>query len=347
MQPDGRELAGMTTLPTCLIACVILFGMILSPSARAETQELRLGSGFGIHYLPFYVLEHESLIEKHAKLAGLPGLKATYSRISGGGALNTAILSGSVDIVGAGIGPFAIIWDKSFSNLRVKALSGSGDIPLVLLTNDPRIHSLGDIRDGDRIALPAVKASMQATLLQMAVANLKGDTHYSDLDQNTVTLPHSDALAAMVSHTGIVNLHFSVAPYSTRELRDPAIHQILDSPGIVGGPSSINLTFATTKFHDANPMTCQVFLAALAEAMQIIKADPALAARIYMESDKAAGADAATIEKILRDPAFDFTINPHGVGKIVGFMHETGVIQHNPGNWRNLFFDEATGLDGN
>ena len=331
------SLAGLLTALTLLA---------VDPS-WAEPRELRIAGGFGIHYLPFYVMEANGLVEKHAKVLGLPDFKASYPKVSGGGALNTALLTGSVDVIGAGIGPFAIIWDKTRGKMNIKALTAMGDVPLVLLTNDPRIRSLADIGKNDRIALPAVKASMQATLLQMAEAALRGEKHYSDLDQNTVTLAHGDALTAIVAHSGIVDLHFSVEPYVTRELKAPGVHKLADTVGIVGGPVSLNLTFMTEKFHDANPIATRVFLDALAEAMQIIKQDPEAAARIYLQSDKAAGADVKTVEAILRDPAIDYTIVPHGVGRFTQFMYRTGVIQNDPGDWRNLFFDQARGLDGN
>jgi NitT/TauT family transport system substrate-binding protein len=324
----------------------ILLGALTATAASADTSKVTIGSGFGIHYLPFYVMEKEQLLEKQATAAGL-SLNVTYARFSGGASLNDAILSRAVDIVGAGVGPFSILWDKTRENLKIKAIAAMGDIPLVVLTNDRHIQSLSDIREGDRIALPAVKASMQATLLQFAAAKLYGDTNFNKFDPFTVTLPHSEALTSLISRSGLVNMHFSVAPYSTRELKEKDIRQIADTNSIIGGPMSLNLTFMTQKFHDENPVICRAFIAALSEAMELIKRDPGRAADIYLSSDKAAGADQATVETVLKDLKSAFTVVPHGVGIFTSFMHRAGIVKHDPGKWNDLFFEEANSLQGN
>src|SRR5271155_3194699 len=39
--------------------------------ARAEVQALRISRGYGIHYLPMFVIERQKLLEKHARALGL------------------------------------------------------------------------------------------------------------------------------------------------------------------------------------------------------------------------------------------------------------------------------------
>jgi NitT/TauT family transport system substrate-binding protein len=329
-----------------VVATTLLATLLAATAASADTSQVKIGSGFGIHYLLFYVMEKEQLLEKQAAAAGLT-LNVIYARFSGGASLNDAILSRAVDIVGAGVGPFSILWDKTRENLKIKAIAAMGDIPLVVLTNDPRIQSLSDIREGDRMALPAVKASMQATLLQFAAAKLYGETNSSKFDPFTVTMAHSEALTALISRGGLINMHFSVAPYSTRELKEKGIRQIADTSSIIGGPMSLNLTFMTQKFHDDNPVVCRAFLAALSEAMELIKRDPARAAEIYLASDKAAGADQATVEALLNDLKPAFTVVPHGVGVFTSFLYRAGIVKHDPSKWNDMFFEEANPLQGN
>ncbi|MBR1147153.1 ABC transporter substrate-binding protein [Bradyrhizobium sp. AUGA SZCCT0431] len=329
-----------------IVVTTLLSTLLPATAALADTSHVKIGSGFGIHYLPFYVMEKEQLLEKKAAATGL-SLNVTFARFSGGASLNDAILSRAVDIVGAGVGPFSILWDKTRENLKIKAIAAMGDIPLVVLTNDPRIQSLSDIREGDRIALPAVKASMQATLLQFAAAKLYGDANFNKFDPFTATMAHSEALTALISRSGLINMHFSVAPYSTRELKEKGIRQIADTRSIIGGPMSLNLTFMSQKFHDDNPVICRAFLAALSEAMELIQHDPARAAEIYLASDKAAGADQATVETVLKDLKPAFTVVPHGVGVFTSFLYRAGIVKHDPSKWNDLFFDEANALQGN
>ncbi len=96
--------------------------------------------------------------------------------------MNDALLSGSVDFVCLGIPGIATIWGKTKGGLEVKAASGFNFLPLQLNTRNPNIKSMRDLTDKDKIALPAVKVSMQAIILQMAAAQAFGEANYTKLD---------------------------------------------------------------------------------------------------------------------------------------------------------------------
>lgn len=51
---------------------------------------------------------------------------------------------------------------------------------------------------------------------------------------------------------GDFNAAFTVPPFQTKQLRDPAIHTVLSSDDLIG-PSSGGTAWTTKKFHDANP----------------------------------------------------------------------------------------------
>ena len=83
-----------------------LRGILLAPLALILTaaltpahaqQEVKIGIGFGIGFLPTFILDELDLVEKHAKAEGLD-VKATYNRFSGSAAMQDAVLSGSVDV---------------------------------------------------------------------------------------------------------------------------------------------------------------------------------------------------------------------------------------------------------
>ena len=44
-------------------------------AAWAEASELRVSKGFGLHYLPLYIMEKQRLVEKHAAGLGGEGVK--------------------------------------------------------------------------------------------------------------------------------------------------------------------------------------------------------------------------------------------------------------------------------
>src|SRR3546814_6248153 len=68
---------------------------------------------------------------------------------------------------------------------------------MLLNTNDPQIKDLKDFTGARRIGLPAVKVSIQAVVLQMAAKEIYGDPFR--LDTMTVSMRHTDAMAALLS----------------------------------------------------------------------------------------------------------------------------------------------------
>ena len=60
-------------------------------------QEVKIGIGFGVGFLPIYLMDEMKLVEKHAKAAGLD-VKTTFSASPAPGPMQDAILSGAVDM---------------------------------------------------------------------------------------------------------------------------------------------------------------------------------------------------------------------------------------------------------
>ena len=104
----------------------------------------------------------------------------------------------------------------------MKAASGLNVSPLMLLVRDPAIKSLKDFKDHHKIAMPAVKVSMQAIMLQMAAAKEFGDAKFNSLDHLTVSMAHPDATAAMLGGgASEVVANFSSAPFQYRQMKNP------------------------------------------------------------------------------------------------------------------------------
>ena len=62
-------------------------------------------------------------------------------------------------------------------------------MPLYLNTNNPNVKSIKDFTSKDKIALPAVKVSIQAVTLQMAAEKEFGEGNQNKLDALTVSTP--------------------------------------------------------------------------------------------------------------------------------------------------------------
>jgi NitT/TauT family transport system substrate-binding protein len=329
----------MKTLFGLALAMVALIG-----GARAEVAELRITRQPGIIYLAVTVMEHEKLIEKAAAAQGLPALKASYTVFGGGGAATDALLSGNVDVVTTGVSNMLLLWDRTKGG--VKGYASSSATPMWLMSNNPNVKSLKDLSAADKIAVPTVKISTQAILLQMAARQLYGDAQFSRFDEWTTTLGHPDAQASLSSGGGGLTGHFSGAPFQQSEAKISGVHVIATSTEIMGGPVSNAVYFGTQKFHDGNPGVVKAFLAAAREADQFIADHPREACEMYaaLSGDKTPIDD---LVSIITKPDMFYNTTPVGTMATALHMADIKVLKTRPESWKDYFFPEAHGLAGN
>lgn len=327
-------------LLTLLIA---LIAVSSSAPAAAEANELRVAQQYGISYLPLMWIEQNQLIEKHAKAAGLGDIKVSWAKFAGGAQMNDAILSNSLDFAAAGVGPAITLWAKSKG--AVKLVTAMNSMPLLLNTRNPKVKTLADFSDQDKIALPAVKVSIQAVTLQMAAEKIFGEGQHHRLDALTVSLAHPDAQIALLSGAGEITAHFSAPPFQYQQLAQPGIHTVLNSYDVLGGPATFNVIYASAQFRAENPKLYESFLKAFAEATAIINRDKPAAAAFYLKVSK----DKDSVEnilKILNDPQIVYTQTPQNITKYSDFLFRIGSIPQKAATWQDLFFPEIHALPG-
>ncbi len=322
------------------VAIALLVALLLPNAARAEANTVRVAKQFGLAYMQYMVMQELKLIEKHAKAAGLGDVTVEWATFRSSDVMNDALISGSVDFVSLGIPGLITIWSKTKGNIDVKAAAGLNVSPLMLMVRDPSIKSLKDFKDSHRIAMPAVKVSMQAIMLQMAAAKEFGDAKFNALDHLTVSMAHPDATAAMLGGQSEVVANFSSSPFQYRQMKNPNIKRILTSTELFTEPLSFNVIAATSKFRRDNPKLYAAFLAALKEATDTINADKKRGAEIYLKvsGDKA---PLDEIMQILADPEIQYTTKVGGIGAFVSFMAKVGTLKNPPGDWKDMFFPEA------
>lgn len=303
---------------------------------RAEVDSVTIARQPSLGHLPLMIMEDRGLLEKAAAARGVPNLKARYIKLAGGAAMNDALLSGAIQFAAGGVPPLVLLWSKTRdSGNPVKAVSAMNSMPLWLNTSNPNVKSLKDFTEKDKIALPAVKVSVQAMFLQMAAEKELGAAQRNALDKLTVTLSHTDGMAALLAGNE-VTAHFTAAPVQELELRKPGVRTVLNTYDILGQPSTFNVVWTTTRFAGDNPKVTGAFFAALEEAIALINADKAAAARDYVRLAGDAS-DVALIEGILNDPQVRFTTTPEAIGKYVDFMARTGAIAAKADSWKDLF----------
>jgi NitT/TauT family transport system substrate-binding protein len=316
-------------------AALALFQQV--SGAQAEASQVRVSKGYGILYLPLIVMAEEKLFEKQAAKAGLGDIKVVWHLFDGGNVINDAMLAGELDIAGTGAPGFITLWAKAKGNPNVEVIgvSGLSATSLYLNTNNPAIKSLADFTANDHIALPGIKTSLSAVVLQMAVAKQFGAENYAKLDPLTVSLAHPDGLAILLTGKTEVTAHFTSPPFSYLELKDPKIRRVLNSVDVLGN-ITLDVVFASKSFADANPRTLAAFLAALDEANDLIADNKEAAADIYVRSSKVKVSQAEILE-ILRDPDTRFSATPNGVMNFADFLHRAGTIRVKPASWSELF----------
>ena len=322
---------------TCALSCAL----IQAEPARAEANTLRVAKQFGIAYMQFMVMEDQKMIEKHAKAAGLGDVTVEFNSFRSSDVMNDALLSGSVDFVCLGIPGIITIWSKTKGMpIEVRAASGLNVSPLILLSRDPAIKSIKDFKDGHKIAIPAVKVSMQAIMLQMAAAKELGQDKFSSLDHLTVSMAHPDATAAMLGGPSEIVANWSSAPFQYRQMKNPNIKKIMTSTDLFTEPLSFNVIAATSKFRADNPKLYAAFRSALQEATDFINKDKKRAAEIYLKVT----ADKMPVDElveILGDPAIQYTTKVGGIDAFVNFMAKTGTLKTPPASWKDMFFAES------
>lgn len=319
--------------------------LTVTGASRAEVSELKIAEQYGISYLPLMIMEDQKLIEKHAKAAGIADLKVSWSKFAGGNVMNDALLSNSLHVASGGVGPFITLWARTKGNYDIKAVAALNSMPLYLNTRNPNVKSLKDFTGKDKIALPAVKVSIQAVTLQMAAEQAFGAGQQNKLDSLTVSMSHPDGQTALLSGTGEVTAHFSSPPFQYQQLEKPGIRNVLNSYEVLGGPATFNVVWATSKFRKENPKVYEAFVKALDEAIAMINRDKKWAAESYLRISK----DKDTPENILKmlnDPNITYTTAPQNIMKYVNFMHKINSIKVKPDSWKDLFFPDVHNLSG-
>jgi NitT/TauT family transport system substrate-binding protein len=314
----------------------VLFALSFFAAPAFAQEQVRIGIGYGLAFLPAYICEDEKLVQKYAKAQHL-NVRASYERFSGAEAVQDAIAAGRIDVGPFGAAPLLVAWDKANSaketGAQLLAVSGMTTLPLVLLSSQPNVHSIADLRSTDRIAMPTLSAP-QMYFLQMQSEKVLG--RYDKLSRQVVELSPADALADLFGGKNGVTAFFASPPFTEIALKDPKIHPILTSEQVVGGKASFLILAATRKSIAAQPKIPQIIDAAMDEAARLIQNDPARAARIYLTHEPSKALDARDIEAVLAANKDEFGSPIEGMQALADFMGRHGELKTPPHSWKDI-----------
>jgi NitT/TauT family transport system substrate-binding protein len=319
----------------------------LARTARAETNVVRLATQPSLSYTPLFVMKELKLVEKHAAALGLAGMTTTWATFSTGGVMNDALLADQIDIAAGGTSGGLILWERTRGKgpNEVKGVATINSASFDLFSTRPEVKSIKDFTDNDRIAVPGVKSSIQAVLLQMAAAKEFGIKSFDKLDRLTIAMAHPDAYALLASGKSELTGHFSGPPYQYDQRKDKRLTKVLASSEITGGPMTMNMLWSSTRFHDSNPGAYKAVLKAFDEALAMTVADPKKTGEMYMANVKSK----VTIDDVivgLTDPDTKFSMTPQRTLPLAHFLNETGVLKTKMERWQDFFFADIHDLKG-
>jgi len=315
-------------------------------AGTASAQEIRIARQFSMGYLQFNVMEHQQLIEKHARALGLPEVKVSWVTFNGPAAVNEALLSGSVDIAAGGMPGLLVLWARTKGTpLEVRGISAMSSQPFLLNTRNPGINTVADFTAADRIAVPAIKVSIQAIALQMAAAKAFGPANFSKLDPLTVSMAPPDATIALLSGAGEIDAVFSVPPFQQQQLEKPGIRTVLNSYDVMDGSHSFTVAWTSARFREQNPVLYKAMMAAMTEATDIVNRDRRAAAALWI-ADSHSRLPLDFVDRVVSGPQVRWTMVPENTMKFARFMQTTGMLKTMPGSWQDYFFPEVHALGG-
>jgi len=301
-------------------------------SARAQGQ-IKIGIGYGLAFLPVYICEDMKLIEKRGREAHLD-VKAEFQRFMSASEAQDALASGAINIAPFGTAPLLAAWQKGQGKPeQVFAVSGMTSLPLVLLSNQPDVQSIADLKPADQIAMPTL-TSPQMYLLELQ--SERAFSRYDRLRSRVVALSHADAINNLVEGTGPVKAYFASPPYTELALRDAKVHAVLSSSDVMSGKSSFLILGATKAYIDAAPQIPGVIEKAMDDAARIIHDDPRRAAQIYLTHEPSDVMNGAAVEAVIREIKDEFGSTVYGVKTMADFMGRHGELKSVPRSWKDV-----------
>lgn len=318
----------------------VLAAPALARAQGAETRQVRISIQPGMSMMPLVVARERGTVEARLRQAGLPG-QVAWNQISGGPAMNDALLSDSIDFASGGSPGMFILWERARnSRNEVRGLASMASIPQMLFTRTPNVKSVADFTARDRIAVPSVGVGLQVMLVQMAAAKQWGPQAWNRLDPITIQMPHAEATVALSAPVATeITAHMSGPPQQWAQMKDPKLTRVFESTEIVGGPATQNIMWAKTAFRNANPRTTKAVLDGVDDAMAFCRSNLREAVEIFLKATNS-NQDPAELAQNLRDPNVTFDTTPARSMFFAEFMARVGQLKAMPADWKEVWMPE-------
>lgn len=295
----------------CTAIMLSIAGCGSTTPVEKEVKTITIAYQGGMGYAPIHVMETLKLIEKNYN----GEINVVYQKLNSGAAINEGIIGGTIDIGCMGISP-AI--SGVAAGIPYKAISGLCAQSHGLMSNDPSIKSLQDIKSSDKIAIVSA-GSFQALLLAMACEEVFGDAHY--LENNIQGMSNADGMAALES--GTVTLHLTSTPYIYQERSSENYVELPEISSVWPVGYTHTVAMASTALEKDETLFKAVD-AAFKEAIDYINNNTEEAIKIESEYQ---GLDVETITEYMSNPELMFFNDLNGSETMASFMHRAGYIE--------------------
>ena len=313
-------------------------GLMAKPAIlRAQTPlTVNFVQQRGLLYLPVDEMVSGGILQQEATKLGLGKVEATVSTLSGPAPVMDALLSGSADYGTAALPSLLTFWDKTHGTRNeVRAVGTVSNGAMVLYTINPNVKTIADFTEQDRIAVPSVRISFNAMMLEMAAEKIWNDPHH--LDHLTVGLGHSDAVAALSAGYGraTITAHIGVQPFTSRGLKLPGAHVSRIVARCLADRSRKSRCWPRNR----RKRRIRLFKAvadALDESIRVANADKRAAAILWKKAQNAPES-VDDLVALLDDPGFEFTSEPHRIAYFAAFLNRIGSMKTKVTDWKELF----------
>ena len=340
--------AALVNRTIALVALAAAFLGLAPLAALAQPKELRIGVQYGLGYLPLYVARDAGLFDKHMKAQGLEPIPVSIVNFTGGPQIQDGLLSNSLDIGSGGITVLQIARDKTrgAGDQAMLGLTALSSVSYELWTVDSKLKSLRDLDpQKNKIGLTAAKVSVPAIFLQMGSEQVNGIGKHAAFDPLTVSLAQPDGLISLLAGGSTVDSYLFAPPFSQQMRDKPNVHRVWSSTELFGSPITALASWTTARFHRDNPKHVAAFVAAIRDAIELIRTDKAKAAGIYLKAEPSK-LPADFFAKVLEDPDVRFTLAPENSLRIAEYLARIGTIKQKPADWKDAFFPEVHGENG-
>ncbi len=253
--------------------------------------------------------------------------------------MNDALLSGSAHFISAGPPAFLVLWDRTRTNVGVKAVAAISSMPKLLNARNAQSKSLDAVTPAQKIAVTSVKGLSPRSSCRCMRRRSTARTRLSAFDPSTVPHGPSGRADRAALRQRRDRRPLGVAAVRPARAQGSGDSHLMNSDDVMGGSTTFTMMSTTTKFHNENPKVYGAVVKALRRAQEMIAQDRKGAAAVLLESMGGKGWSLDELVAILSDPATKYTPKSEHVMAYAGFMHDSGSLKNAPASLGDVFFD--------